>query len=114
MSAMRTLHHHRFASIQRGDRQAVAAGGADSNTRIGIRAAWHCRGCCRRIVIQRLKDLIAFVTGNPDLLAGIARPRNKVLFNGALRAATWAAVDVALLGFQNQGHSRSTRVAYQK
>jgi hypothetical protein len=31
-----------------------------------------------------------------------------------LRAATWAAVDVALLGFQNQGHSRSTRVAYQK
>jgi hypothetical protein len=64
--------------------------------------------------MQRLEDLVAFVTGNPDLLAGFARQRNKVPFNGALRTAGRAAVDVTLLGFQYQGHSQSARMACQK
>ena len=79
MPTMRAFDHDRFPGGKRRYREAAAAGAAHPDPRVRIWPAWlRCAGqnVCRYIVVQWLEDLVAFVTGHADPLAGIARKRH--------------------------------------
>jgi len=104
---MRTLHPNRCFGGQRRYRETVAATAAHPDPGVRVRPARLRRAgkhVCRHIVVQRLEDLVAFVAGDADSLAGVARKRQQVTVYGALCAAGRTAVNVAFRCFQNERH----------
>lgn len=108
---MRAFDHDRFVSRQGRNRKAVSAAVADPGAWVWVRAA-RLRGAGqefrRRIVVERLEDLVTFVAGHADPLSGVARQDDKVAFDGTLRATGGAAMNIAFRRFENERHQLLT------